>query len=131
MDASHSESPQSITERLESSTKELQQLEVLVKSGDLDSRVLNEFRNAVDHIRSTTWAVQRWLGLSHESGGDPFSVLPILAEERVRRATQITSDLVLDLQAVDVGVDTKGIGELAQAVNDLNYRLTTLLKRPN
>lgn len=131
MDASHPESPQSITERLESSTKELQQLEVLVKSGDLDSRVLNEFRNAVDHIRSTTWAVQRWLGLSHESGGDPFSVLPILAEERVRRATQITSDLVLDLQAVDVGVDTKGIGELAQAVNDLNYRLTTLLKRPN
>ena len=131
MDASHSESPQSITERSESSTKELQQLEALVKSGDLDSRVLDEFRNAVDHIRSTTWAVRRWLGLSHESGGDPFSVLPILAEERVRRATQITSDLVLDLQAVDVGVDTKGIGELAQAVNDLNYRLTTLLKRPN
>jgi len=131
MDASHSESPQSITERLESSTKELQQLEMLVKSGDLDSRVLNEFRNAVDHIRSTTWAVQRWLGLSHESGGDPFSVLPILAEERVRRATQIAKDLALDLQAADVGIETKGIGELLRAVEDLRERLTAILKRAN
>jgi hypothetical protein len=131
MNASHPESPLSITERLENTTKELQQLEQLVKSGDLDSRVLDEFGNAVDHIRSTTWAVQRWLGLSHESGGDPFTVLPILAEERVRRATQIAKDLTLDLQAVDVGVDTNGIGELFHAVDDLHVRLTTLLKRAN
>jgi hypothetical protein len=131
MDASHPESPVSITERLESTTKELQQLEQLVKSGDLDSRVLDEFRNAVDHIRSTTWAVQKWLGLSHESGGDPFSVLPTLAEERVRRATQIAKDLALDLQATDIGVETKGIAALSLAVDDLHLRLTTLLKRAN
>jgi hypothetical protein len=131
MDASHPESHLSITARLESATKELQELEVLVKSGDLDSRVLNEFRNSVDHIRSTTFAVQRWLGLSHESGGDPFSVLPILAEERVRRATQIARDLALDLQGADVGIETKGIGELSRAIEDLRERLTTLLKRAN
>ncbi len=131
MNASRPESPLSITERLEAATTELQQLEVLVKSGDLDSRVLDEFRNAVDHIRSTTWAVQKWLGLSHESGGDPFSVLPTLAEERVRRATQISKDLALDVQATDVGVETKGIGELFQAVDDLRVRLSTILKISN
>ncbi|MGA7840996.1 MAG: hypothetical protein WBS17_16215 [Candidatus Acidiferrales bacterium] len=131
MNASRPESPLSITERLEAATTELQQLEELVKSGDLDSRVLDEFRNAVDHIRSTTWAVQKWLGLSHESGGDPFSVLPTLAEERVRRATQISKDLALDVQATDVGVETKGIGELFQAVDDLRVRLSTILKISN
>lgn len=121
--------PPSISERLEAATKELQHLEDLVKSGDLDSRVLSEFRNAVDHMRSTSWAVQKWMGLSDRSGGDPFTVLPILSEERVRRATQILQDLTLDLQATDIGIDTKGIGELFTSLEDLRRRLATLLKR--
>jgi len=101
----------------------------LVKSGDLDSRALSEFRNAVDHIRSTTWAVQKWIGLNAQSGGDPFSVLPIMSAERVKRATQITNDLCLDLQTVDIGIDTPGVMELFNAVDDLRLRLATLLKR--
>lgn len=119
----------SITARLEAATGELFHLEELVKSGDLDSRVLSEFRNAVDHIRSTTWAVQKWLGLNAQSGGDPFSVLPIMSAERVKRATQITNDLSLDLQTVDIGIDTPGIVELFNAVDDLQRRLATLLQR--
>lgn len=118
-----------ITQRLEQATGELYQLEELVKSGDLDSRVLSEFRNAVDHIRSTTWAVQKWIGLNTQSGGDPFSVLPIMSAERVKRATQITNDLCLDLQSVDIGIDTPGVMELFNAVDDLRRRLATLLKR--
>jgi hypothetical protein len=51
-----STSERSITTRLEAATRELNELEELVKSGALDSRVLSEFREAVDHIRSTTWA---------------------------------------------------------------------------
>ena len=119
----------SITARLEAATSELHELEELVKSGDLDSRVLSEFRGAVDHIRNTTWAVQKWLGLSNESGGDPFSVLPIMSAERVKRATQICSDLSLDLQTIDVGFETPGVSELFNAVDDLHRRLAKLLKR--
>ena len=118
-----------ITQRLEQATGELYQLEELVKTGDLDSRVLSEFRNAVDHIRSTTFAVQKWIGLNEQSGGDPFSVLPIMSAERVKRATQITNDLCLDLQTIDIGIETPGIVELFNAVDDLHRRLTTLLKR--
>jgi hypothetical protein len=113
-----SNSNSSITERLEAATSELHVLEEVVKSGNLDSRVLSEFRNAVDHIRGTTWAVQKWLGLNTQSGGDPFSVLPIMSAERVKRATQITNDLSLDLQTVDVGFDTPGIFELLNAVDE-------------
>lgn len=118
-----------LTSRLESATAELHQLEELVKSGDLDARVLSEFRNAVDHIRNTTWAVQKWIGLSHESGGDPFSVLPIMSAERVKRAAQICNDLSLDLQSIEIGLETPGIVELYNAVDDLRRRLATLLKR--
>jgi hypothetical protein len=120
----------SITNRLEAATGELHELEELVKSGQLDARVLSEFRNAVDHIRSTTWAVQKWLGLNTQAGGDPFSVLPIMSAERVKRATQITNDLSLDLQSVDIGLDTPGIAALFSAVDDLHRRLAALLKRP-
>jgi len=119
----------SITARLEAATSELHELEELVRSGDLDSRVLSEFRGAVDHIRNTTWAVQKWLGLSNESGGDPFSVLPIMSAERVKRGTQICSDLSLDLQTIDVGFETPGVAELFNAVDDLHRRLAKLLKR--
>jgi hypothetical protein len=120
---------QPVTARLEAATGELQQLEALVKSGELDPRVLSEFRNAVDHIRSTTWAVQKWLGLNNESGGDPFSVLPIMSAERVKRATQIANDLSLDLQSTDIGIETPGIKELFDAIDNLRRRLATLLKR--
>jgi len=119
----------SITARLKVSTGELHELEELVKSGALDSRVLSEFREAVDHIRSTTWAVQKWIGLSDQSGGDPFSVLPIMSAERVKRATQICNDLSLDLQSVEVGIETPGIVDLSNAVDDLHRRLAALLKR--
>jgi hypothetical protein len=119
----------SITERLKASTGELHELEELVKSGKLDSRVLAEFRNSVDHIRNTTWAVQKWIGLSDQSGGDPFSVLPIMSAERVKRGTQICNDLSLDLQSVEVGIDTAGIVDLSNAVDDLHRRLAALLKR--
>jgi hypothetical protein len=122
-----SNAQQSITSRLELATTELHALEGLVKSGELDERVLSEFRNAVDHIRSTTWAVQKWLGLQAE--GDPFSVLPIMSAERVKRATQITTDLSLDLQTVDVGIDTPGLVALFNAVDDLRRRLAKLLQR--
>ncbi len=83
----------------------------------------------MDHIRSTTWAVQKWLGLNNESGGDPFSVLPIMSAERVKRATQIASDLSLDLQSADIGIETPGIKELFDAVDNLRRLLATLLKR--
>lgn len=121
------EAEASITSRLQSATTELQQLEQLVQSGELDPRVLREFRNAVDHIRGTAFAVQQWVGL--KDSGDPYAVLPKLSAERVRRATQLTKDLVLDLQTLDVGLETEGIAGLFAAVGDLHRRLAALLNR--
>jgi hypothetical protein len=79
--------------------------------------------------RCRLWAVQKWIGLNEQSGGDPFSVLPIMSAERVKRATQITNDLCLDLQTVDIGIETPGLLDLFNSVDDLRRRLATLLKR--
>jgi ubiquinone biosynthesis protein UbiJ len=117
-----------LTARLRVITLELQELEHSVVSGDLDSRVLSEFRNAVDHIRNTAWAVQQWVG-AREQSGDPYAVLPALAAQRVRRATQLANDLCLDLQTVEVTAETEGMDNLYRAVDELHRRLELLFKR--
>ena len=114
--------------RLQAATTNLSELEQLVKSGDLDPRVLEEFRSSVDLIRGTAWAVQQWIGLK-ESSSDPYSVLPILAAQRVQRATQLTRDLTVDLESVEVGLGTPGLKELFHAVERLHELLLPLCKR--
>lgn len=116
-----------LTMRLEAATSELRELEELVRSGDLDPRVLSEFRGAVDFIRTTSWAVQQWVGLEQKKS-DPYTVLPMLAAERVRRATQLARDLSLDLQAVEVDFETPGLKQLYDAIDDLHQRLAVLCK---
>jgi len=118
----------SLTARLQAITSELQELEHSVLSGDLDSRVLSEFRNAVDHIRNTAWSVQQWVDAPQQSG-DPYAVLPALAAQRVRRATQLATDLCLDLQTVEVTAETEGMGDLYRSIDDLHRRLERLLNK--
>ena len=114
-----------ISQRLLASTTELQELEKLVRSGDFSPRVLSDFRDAVDNIRQTAWAVQNWIGLK-EQQRDPYSVLSSLSEERVRRATQIARDLTVDLQSLEVGLETEGLAELFRAVQALHECLARL-----
>jgi hypothetical protein len=125
---SGSDAAGSLTARLRETTVGLQELERSVISGDLDPRVLSEFRNAVDHIRNTAWAVQQWVGAKEQSG-DQYAVLPALAAQRVQRATQLANDLCLDLQTVEVTAYTEGVGDLYRAVDDLRRRLDLLFKR--
>lgn len=113
--------------RLQAATANLTELEQAVKSGDLDPRVLEDFRNAVDLIRGTAWAVQQWIGLK-ENAGDPYSLIPILAAQRVMRATQLARDLTVDLESVEVGYETPGLQQLFVAVNRLQERLQPLCK---
>jgi len=118
-----------LTERLAAATENLRELEQLVKSGDLDTRVLQEFRNAVDHIRGTSWAVQQWIGLRNERG-DPYSVIPTLSAERVRRGAALLKDLLLDIQSGEVAIETPGLDKLYPVVVDLEQRLKMVLRRP-
>jgi hypothetical protein len=116
-----------LTARLEAATGALSELEQFVRGGDLDARVVKEFTNALDHIRNTARAVQQWFG-AQERSADPYAVLPTLAVQRVHRAAQLAKDLTLDLENLDVTLDTEGLGELYQAVDTLRRRLEPLFK---
>jgi hypothetical protein len=118
----------SISERLTATTDELQKLEQLVMSGDCSPRVLAEFRGAVDSIRQTAWAVQQWKELQSQQR-DPYSVLSILTTERVRRAAQIARDLRLDLESLEMGIETEGLETLFLAVKALHDRLSPLFRK--
>ena|SRR5437868_3274567 len=115
-----------VAARLQNATSEISELEKLLKSGTIDPRVLNEFREAVDQIRGTAWAVQQWIGL--QESGDPYELLPALSAQRVRRATQLTKDLTIDLESVEIGFETPGLKQLYDAVDALHERLARVVK---
>ena len=90
--------------------------------------MLSDFRGAVDSIRQTAWAVQQWSELQQQHR-DPYSVLGILQEERVRRAAQIARDLTLDLESQDLGLETEGLANLFHAFEGLYGRLAPLFRK--
>jgi len=118
----------SVSERLKATTDELQKLEQLVVGGDCSPRVLADFRVAVDSIRQTAWAVQQWIELQRQQR-DPYTVLGLLTEERVKRATQINKDLTMDLDSLEMGLETEGLGKLYEAVRGLHERLMPLFRK--
>jgi hypothetical protein len=118
----------SVSERLKAATDELQKLEELVISGDCAPRVLGDFRNAVDSIRQTAWAVQQWTELQQQRR-DPYAVLSLLSEERVRRAAQLAKDLTIDLESLELGLETEGLQKLFEAIKGLYERLAPLFSK--
>ncbi|HXN22504.1 MAG TPA: hypothetical protein VOA41_07150, partial [Candidatus Dormibacteraeota bacterium] len=63
--------------QLKKTSSELVKLEQAIKSGGLDPRILMEFRDAVDYVRKTAWAVQEWQERELQQH-DPHTVLPLL-----------------------------------------------------
>jgi len=128
--AAHSASelhPEDITARVEQSTRELKEIESLIGLGSVDPRILQEFREAVNHIRQTSWAVQKWIELQGQKQ-DPYTAMEILVTERIRCATQLSRDLGNDIESNDVGFETKGIAELRNEVHTLGRLLDRLAK---
>lgn len=122
------ESNESLSARLARASAELQELEKGMREGDIDARILTEFRESVDHVRQTAWAVQQWMELS-AAKRDPFTVLNWLAAERVRVGTQVAHELCMDLDASEVNTDTPGIPKLYHEVHGLLDRLSKMVKR--
>ena len=119
-----------ITYRLKRAATELRVLEDELKSGGSDPRVLQEFRDAVDHVRKSAWAVYEWQDRQFRKK-DAGTVLSLLTAERVRRATQLNDAIVADLNAAQLHPETPGIAEFAQAVGRIRQRLNDLgIDRP-
>jgi hypothetical protein len=111
--------------QLKKTCADLVRLEYDMRSGPIDPRVLTEFRDAVDHVRKTAWAVQEW----HERQSrhhDAHTVLPLLTAERIRRATQLCEAINADAAAREVTRQTVGIDEFFHAVERVHHSLLNL-----
>lgn len=111
--------------RLKRTSAELLQLEQVLKSGDIDPRMLREFRDAVDYVRKTAWAVQEWQERQLQRR-DAHTVLSLLTAERIRRGAQLSNDLAADLETGEVTRNAEGIAELYDAAARLYKRLGQL-----
>jgi hypothetical protein len=116
-----------VTFRLKMAIDDLLKLEKAIRSGGMDPRVLREFRDAVDYVRKTAWALQE-LQERQAQERDTATVRSLLTEERVRRATQLSKALASDLDSREVTDGTTGAADLYRAIEDLYQRLAGLFK---
>ncbi len=115
--------------QLKKTSAELLKLEHTIRSGGIDQRILTDFRDAVDHVRKTAWAVQEWQEreITHH---DPHTLIPLLTSERIRRAAQLGNSIIRDLASQEVNRDTPGVEQLFEAVTRMHQLLADLLREP-
>ena len=122
-----SESFWGVNFQLKKTSAELLQLEQAMRTGGVDQRILMDFRDAVDHVRKTAWAVQEWQE-RQITNHDTHTLLPLLTSERIRRATQLGNAIVSDLTTNEVSRETPGISQLFDVVQRLHQLLADLLR---
>jgi hypothetical protein len=106
---------------------ELQKLEKSLRSEGIDPRLLNEFRDAADYIRTAAVIVQQ-LRERQMHGRDDDDVASLLIAERIRRATNLCLEVITDLDAGNINDGTKGVDELYHLLEQARDRLRHLLK---
>jgi hypothetical protein len=113
--------------QLKRACADLVRLEYDMRSGPIDPRVLREFREAVDNVRKTAWAVQEWQERESKQQ-DPESVIPLLTAENIRRATQLCEAIANASAAHKIGRETVGIDEFLRAVEHVLQTLVEQIK---
>ena len=114
--------------QLRKASAELVRIEQEIKVGGIDTRILEEFRDSVDYVRKTAWAVQEWQERQMRKH-DPQTVLPLITSERIRRATQLSLAITSDLETHQVTRETTGVPELFRAVESLYPRVASLFRQ--
>ena len=106
---------------------ELQKLENSLRSEGIDLRLLNEFRDAVDYVRTAAVIVQQ-LRERQMHGREDDDVASLIIAERIRRTTNLCLEVITDLDAGKVSNGTKGVEELYSSLEQTCDRLRHLLK---
>ncbi len=106
---------------------ELQKLEKSLQAEGIDFRLLSEFRDTVDTLRTTALAVQQLRELQLK-GRDDSEIVSLLVTDRVRRATNLCHELVADLDAGKISTEIRGVDDLFDSLEQACDRLRHLLK---
>lgn len=111
------------SQKLQSITEELRRAQgMLTTQTDLDPRILMEFRDALNRVRTAAWAMQQYIEHQMQER-DPDRVFTLLAGERVRAGYQICKLISEDLRNDDVKIQKGQLLELNDAVQHLAQEL--------
>ena len=122
-----SESFWGVNLQVKKTSVELQKLEKSLQAEGNDFRLLNEFRDTVDTLRTTALAVQQLREIQLK-GRDAGEIVTMLVAGRVRRATNLCHELVADIDAGNMSSETKEVEELYDCLEQACDRLRHLLK---
>lgn len=118
----------SVADRLQKVTSELRDIENMLIHEKLDSAVLTDFRDAVNRVRTTAWAVQQYLD-AHDGREQSASVLTLLANERVRVTYRLCR--LIDGDLANNELQSGPLVQLYLASHDLAQRLRDIIGRDN
>ena len=107
-----------IDTRLENAIIELLALQELLSVDKVDGRLLTDFRDALNHVRNTAWAVQQFI-VSQLSDQGPAALTSFLAAERVRAAFHLCRSVQRDLARDDIQFQKGQLAELHAVVAEL------------
>ncbi len=113
----------SISVRLEKVTDELRKIqELLTSEAEVDGSILTDFRDAVNRVRNTAWAVEQFAN-SKLTETDPTTVLSVLAGERIRVANQICKLIEGDLANTEIQFQKGQLLQLREIAKALEQKL--------
>lgn len=116
-----------LASRLRQLTAELQAMERDLKSGVIsDAVALQEFRNAIDEVRMTSWTASELHKVTPER---KQALASFLAAERIRRFAQMIRDFSIDLEHQDLTWESGGIQTLFDSVTALQSGLDRLIRQ--
>jgi hypothetical protein len=113
---------------LEQAIVELQRLHEILLAGDLEPRVLADFRDAVNRVRTAAWAAQQYV-IRKETEQDSGSVLSLLVGERVRVTYQLCQAISDDLKRTDVDFQAGSLIQLHEVAKALTEQLKSVIDK--
>ncbi|HET6842970.1 MAG TPA: hypothetical protein VFK06_15045 [Candidatus Angelobacter sp.] len=90
-------------------------------AAECDPSAMNEFRDALDTVRLTSWTVCE-LARAKGQGADPRAAQKFLATERLRRLEKMVKDLCADLDLSSAG-KSENLDSLLESLAVLQSRL--------
>jgi hypothetical protein len=116
-----------IPSRLEKAISELQSLNDLLLSGDLDPHILADFRDALNRVRTAAWAAQQYVARKETDQG-ASSVLSLLVGERIRNTYQLCQAISEDLKRTDIQIQAGSLVQLYEVMSALTEQLKGTVK---
>lgn len=114
-------------ERLKTAIEELSGIQSLLVAGELDPRILADFRDAVNRVRNTAWAASQYAE-SKITGKDSGNIISLAAAERMRATYQLCQAIQEDLASTDVHLQIGQLIQLHAATKSLTDKLDEVVR---